>query len=173
MLLVDWRKLAGPAPVMRFTLLLLAACQTCAMRPELKRAALSKGIARIGDIMSQISTPTQPLKELSEATSVLNEILAESGNATEHMSDTDQELLRSVIKFVEDTLYETCDAAHVSNNRDLRQAIGAVHECNADIDRRQSDGGDLGDFKSQTRGQQTELNRRSGGLQDARSVHDT
>jgi len=157
---------------MRFTLFVLAACQSYAMRPELKRAALSKNIARVGDIMAQISVPTDPLKQLNEAASVLNEIAADFGNATEHMDSKDEQLLLDIITLLEETIYGSCDSAHQGNKNSLEQAVNATILCNTEIDKKQTDG-DLFQLKQGTQFMQSELLERYASQELARNQNDT
>jgi len=98
--------------------------------------------------------------------------LAEAGNATEHMSDSDEELLVNVMKLIEDTIYGSVDSAHDGNIAALDQKIQDASDCNTNIDNKQSTG-DLFVLKSETEDKQTELNRLYGIQEDARTVNNT
>jgi len=155
---------------MLFTFLAaLAACQTTAMRPELSRTRVSQRIATIGDILSKISSPKESKAALQEAAGIVDGILAETGNATEHMSDDDAALLRSVIDLVETTIYGSMDSAHAADEQALADGVRAVEQCNADIAERQSPTGDLGVLHQSALDDQTELNRLQGVVDDETS----
>jgi len=155
---------------MLFTFLAaLAACQTTAMRPELSRTRVSQRIATIGDVLSKISSPKESKAALQEAVGIVDGILAETGNATEHMSDDDAALLRSVIDLVETTIYGSMDSAHAADAQALADGLAAVEACNADIAARQAPTGDLGKLHQSVLDDQTELNRLQGVVDDETS----
>merc|ERR1719384_2746167 len=84
------------------------------------------------------------LSVLTEARRILDGILLETTNATEHMSSSDVEMLRSVISLVQDTIYKSMDDSQAADAASLDSAVGAVKHCNDDIAARQSPTGDLG-----------------------------
>jgi len=159
---------------MLFTFLAaLAACQTTAMRPELSRTRVSQRIATIGDVLSKISSPTESKAALQEAAGIVDGILAETGNATEHMSDDDAALLRSVIELVETTIYGSMDSAHAADEQALADGLRAVEQCSADIAARQAPTGDLGKIHQDVVDDQTELNRLQGVVDDQTELNAT
>jgi len=160
---------------MRFTLVALAACQSLAMRPELGRVAVSKRIASVGDIMSKISSPSDSLAALNEASSLLKGILAEQEpeGATDHISGDDAELLSSVITLVEKTIYSSMDDAHQADVNELDDAVQTASNCNADIAQRQSPDGDLGTLHQAVQDKQTELDRLQGVVDDKTEANNT
>jgi len=145
---------------MLFTFLAaLAACQTTAMRPELSRTRVSQKIATIGDILSKLSSPKDSGAALQEVAGIMDGILAETGNATEHMSDADEALLREVVGMLRKSMYKSMDAFHAADKEDLKDGKKAVEECNANIAHRLSPAGDLGKLEMQVTQKQNELNR--------------
>jgi len=151
------------AGTMLFTFLAaLGACQTTAMRPELSRTKMSQRIATVGDLVSKISSPTESRTALQAASGIVDEILAETGNATEHMSDDDASLLKEVIKLVEDSIYGSMDSAHNAQTKALNDGKAAVDECSVDILARQAADGDLGQLQQHVTDKQTELDRLQG-----------
>jgi len=159
--------------LMRFTVVALAACQSLALRPELGRVSVSHSIAHLGAIISKISGPSDSLVALQEASGVLSGILTETGNATDHISGDDADLLSSVITLVEKTIYSSMDDAHESDVASLNEAIQTVSSCNADIADRQSPEGDLGHLHQAVQDKQTELNRLQGVVDDKTEANDT
>jgi len=148
---------------MHFTILAtLAACQATGMRPELSRTKMSQKIATVGDLVSKISDSQDSRAALQAASGILDGILAEAGNATEHMSDDDAALLRSVIELVEKSIYGSMDSAHTADTKSLNDAKAAVEQCNIDIVARQAADGDLGQLHQHVTDKQTELNRLQG-----------
>jgi len=155
---------------MLFTFLaVLAAGQTAAMRPELSRAARSHSVYRARSILEKVSSAKEAGAALQAAAGIVNEILAETGNATEHMSDDDAALLREVVDLVENSIYGSMDSAHEADEASLAAGLHAVEHCNSEIARRQSPAGDLGKLQQDTRGDQVELNRLQGVVDDKTS----
>jgi len=151
----------------------LAACPTSAMRPELSRTRLSQNIATVGDLVSKISDAKESKAALQAASGILDGILAEAGNATEHMSDDDAALLRSVIELVEDAIYGSMDNAHKADGTALNDAKAAVDQCNVDITDRQATDGDLGQLHQHVTDKQTELDRLQGVVDDKTAANAT
>jgi len=159
---------------MLFTFLAaLAACQTTAMRPQLSRTKVSQKIASVGDLVSKISSPKESRAALQAAAGIVDGILAEAGNATEHMSDDDATLLRSVIDLVEKTIYGSMDSAHAADVKTLNDLKAAVEQCNVDITARQAADGDLGQLHQHVLDKQTELNRLQGVVDDKTQANAT
>jgi len=143
-----------------------------AMRPELSRAAVSKRIASIGDIMSKISSPKDSLAALKEASSAIS-ILMEQGPVDDHISDDDRQLLSSVIDLIEKTIYSSMDDSHSADIAELDAAIKAAQDCNADIALRQAPEGDLGILHASVQEKQQELDRLQGIVDDKTEINNT
>jgi len=153
----------------------LAVCQ--AMRPELRRASASISLAQVSNLATSLSS-SDNLAAVKSAADIVDKILdeyhssehpseravifAEMANATEHMSEQDQELLRSVIDLVETTIYGSMDQSSAADQMSLNNAVQDTELCNTEIAQRQSVDGDLGAMKEQTKGRQTELDRLQG-----------
>jgi len=158
---------------MRFTLFSLAACHSLAFRPELSRGALSKHISSIGNVLSKITSPSDSLASLTEASSMVTAILSEQGPADDHISDDDRQLLSSVIDLVEKTIYSSMDASHQADVAALADAVQTASQCNVDIAARQAPDGDLGVLHQHVQDKQTELNRLQGIVDEKTEVNNT
>jgi len=153
-------------------LIVLAACQSLAMRPELGRADVSKHLVSIGDIMSKISSPKDNLAALRKVSNEIS-ILMEQGPVDDHVSDDDKQLLSSVIALISSTIYSSMDDSHSADVAELDAAIKAAESCNADIAFRQSPEGDLGIIHLAVQEKQTELNRLQGIVDDKTEINNT
>jgi len=152
---------------MIFTFLaVLAAGPTVALRPEVGRADMSQQVAMVRSVFSDISGPKESMAAMQAAAGIVDGILAEAGNATEHISDDDAALLRDVIELVETNIYGSMDSAHKADEEALADGRAAVEACNADISARQAPTGDLGTLHEGVSGDQTELNRLQGLVDD-------
>merc|ERR1719330_782392 len=159
---------------MRFTVAFAAAtCQSMAMRPTFHRAAVSKRIATVGDLVSKISSSSDSLAALKAASVEVNSILAEAGGPDDHISDDDAALLRQVIDLVEKTIYSSMDASHSADEAALAAAVGVAAACKADIAQRQSPGGDLGVLHQHVQEKQSELDRLQGVVDDKTEANNT
>jgi len=138
----------------------LVACQSMALRPDMKRAGRANQIAELGNLVKGISNPKESMPVLRAAKGIVENILAQ--NATEHMSDEDEALLREVVDMIEVSVYASMDSAHAADEHELTAAAQDVANCNADIAARQAPGGDLGKLHQKTLDKQTELNRLQG-----------
>jgi len=157
---------------MQLSLLALAASQSLAMRPELGRAAVSKDIQRIGEVVSKITGPQDSLAMLKQASSMVSGILAQ-GPADDHMSDDDRQLLSSVVDLIEKTIFGSMDSAHQADVDALNDAIAAISKCNSDVTFRQSPEGDLGILHAAVQDKQTELDRLQGVVDEKTEVNNT
>merc|ERR1719203_2417944 len=81
---------------------------------------------------------------LKTANGIMNSILLQAGNATDHLSDDDAKLLRSVIELVETSIYGSMDQSHTANESSLANAISQIQQCNVDLTHRLGADGDLG-----------------------------
>lgn len=120
--------------------------QSGAVRPEVSQASVSAGIANIGSLLSKITGAADGVPSFHTALGIVESILAEEGNATEHMSDEDANLLRSVITLVETTIYGSMDQAHAADVTSLDDEVAKAQSCNSEIAGRQSETGDLGEM---------------------------
>jgi len=155
---------------MLFTFLaVLAASPTAAVRPELTRASMSTNVARVKSLISEISSPIETKAAMQAAAGIVDGILAETGNATEHMSDDDAALLREVVDLIEKSIYGSMDSAHGADERSLADGLAAVEACNADITARQAPNGDLGKLHKSVSDDQSELDRLQGVVDDETS----
>jgi len=135
-----------------------AVMQAFAMRPEAQ--AGSSIIARLAQTMHE--HPSDEMAVITEASSIVNNIMLEAGNATEHLSDGDQKLLRDVMTMIRNTMYGSMKGAHSDDKVALKKAIEEILECNAEIAALQSSTGTLGELKQAAFDAQNELNRLNG-----------
>jgi len=149
----------------------LVACRSMALRPDAGRARRSHTIAELGNIVKGISNASESMPVLRAATGIVEDILAQ--NATEHLSDDDEALLREVVEMIETSMYKSMDSAHKADQFELNQAAKAVAQCNAVIEARQAPSGDLGKFYKGARDKQTELDRLQREVDAAYIVNET
>jgi len=157
---------------MRFILMAVVS-QSMAARPELGRLSTSGKSARLGEIISQLSTPDASLVALETATNAMNGILAEMSNATDHIEDEDAGLLRDVLKLVEETIFPSLDQSHAADLDAVNNAISRINQCNQDIAQRQSADGDLGRLHQWVKDDQVELDRLQGVVDMLRQINTT
>jgi len=157
---------------MRFTFLAAAACLSSALRPEKIKSGAGSKTAEIRDILSKV-TKTKNLDMLKETTDAVGGILAEIGNATEHMSEADEDVLHFTILTFEDMIYGSLDDCHAENVFELEDAIHAIEQCNVDIAFRQSPQGDLGKIEIALSLKQIELNRLQGVVDEKTEINNT
>jgi len=151
---------------MRFTLVAALAPGLMGMRPELGRAGVHGKISNVAQLLSEATGAQESMTALRAASGIVETIMAETSNATEHMSDDDAALLRSVIDLVESSIYGSMDSAHTADEQALAAGVAAVEACNADITARQAPDGDLGKLHQQVSDAQTELDRLQGVVDD-------
>merc|ERR1719203_1098396 len=107
---------------------------------------------------------------LKTATGIMDSILMQAGNATDHLSDDDAKLLRSVIELVETSIYGSMDSSHGADESALGMAISQIEECNVDLTHRLGADGDLGQLHDSVSEKQTELNRLRGEMDAANAT---
>jgi len=104
---------------------------------------------------------------------MLDAVLLEAGNATDHINDDDAVLLKSVISLVDQSIYSSMDDSHQADVAALADAIHTASQCNADIASRQSPEGDLGLLHQHVQDKQHELNRLQGVVDEKTDVNNT
>jgi len=161
---------------MLFTFLVAAAaCQSFALRPEHGRAVLTRDVSKVSDLVSSLksSNPKESLMALKTATGIMDSILMQAGNATDHLSDDDAKLLRSVIELVETSIYGSMDSSHGADESALGMAISQIEQCNADLTHRLGADGDLGALHKSVSEKQAELNRLRGEMDSANATRES
>jgi len=139
---------------MLFSMLTVAAAlPSLAVRPQQSNSAT---LARLADTLS--TGTSDELTFLEEASSTVNDILLQAGNATEHLSAADQGLLEEVKRLIKDDMYGSMKTKRDGMVTEMNRRYKAIGLCNADIDARQSDTGDLGLLHKEARLLQTQLN---------------
>lgn len=105
-----------------------------------------------------LSPHADPRQSIDDVKAVMEGVLLDAGNATEHMSDDEKALLNSVIDVIESTIYASMDSSHTADEAALANAVAAAAACNADFTGRIAPGGDLGQLRASVVGLQDELN---------------
>jgi len=156
---------------MLFTFLAaVAAIQSSAGRTEDPSSKIL-GLASITDLDGSIGS--NPTDTLQMAQGIVDSIMLETGNATEHLSDEDQALLKSVIDLVRNSMYKSMDQSHDTDKEALARAIRDAEECNLVINARQSPDGDLGRLHQGAKELQIELNRLQGIVDEKTEANET
>jgi len=109
------------------------------LRPQLTNSA---SFARLAETLSIAASDEMTF--LEDASSVVNDILLQGGNATEHLTDADQELLEKVKTVIQESMYGNMRSVQESDKEDLQALLDHISACNAGIKARQSSTGDLG-----------------------------
>jgi len=135
-----------------------AVMQAFAMRPEAQ--AGSSIVARLAQTMHE--HPSDEMAVITEASSIVNNIMLEAGNATEHLRDEDQKLLRDVMTMIRDTMFGSMKGAHSDDKVALEKAIQDILDCNSKVAALQSPTGLLGELKQAAVEAQKELDRLGG-----------
>jgi len=147
---------------MLFTLLALAAApQALGLRPSATSMAKSAQFSKLREF-AKAAPSNDPTTALQEVASVVNSIMIQAGNATDHLTDEDQTLLNRVIAVITDSMYGSMTTAHGSDETALADAIDAINQCYMDFTARATGGGDLVAMEESVRTYQNSLN----GLQD-------
>jgi len=126
-------------------------------------------IARLADSLST----TDRMTFLKDASSVVDNILLQAGNATEHLEAADTELLGQVIRLIEGDMYGSMKDSHDGDAQNLADTIADISACNAEITARQSATGDLGLIHQEAIKLQIELDRLQGVVDEKTSDNDT
>jgi len=128
-----------------------------ALRPQHSH---SSSFARLAETLN--TDVSDEMTFLKDASSVVNDILLQEGNATEYLTKEDKDLLNQVFDIIDVQMYGSMRDKHKTNKEDLDNRYDAIKECNADITARQSATGDLGMLHHEAVVLQTELNRLQG-----------
>jgi len=159
-----------------FTFLLSAAvCASFGLRPDARHFGASSSLSRLGDVIDSAahSKGSKSLESLKSAASIVNTIMLQAGNATEHMSDDDTALLNSVIDMIGKSIYGSMDSSHQTDGAAIQAAVDAVSKCNSDIALRLGENGDLTTLNSRVAGYQQELNGFQEEIDAATDVNNT
>jgi len=149
-------------------LLAAAAMPGLALRPQHSNSA---SFARLAESL-RIGV-TDKMTFLKDASSVVNDVLLQAGNATEHLTDQDKELLEQVKTIIKDDLYGNMRNVQMGDESDLMKLWENILYCNTDIEARQSSTGDLGTLHQEAVQMQKELNRLQGIVDKKTSDNDT
>jgi len=132
-----------------------AVMQAFAVRPEVQAGSMM--IARLAETMQE--NPSDSMAAITAASTIVNNIMLEAGNATEHLTNDNQKTLRDVMKMIRDSMYGSMNDAHSNDLMDLSNAIDEIKKCNANIEALQSPTGALGKLQQAAIEAQHELDR--------------
>jgi len=149
-------------------LTVVAAMPGLALRPQHSNSA---SFVRLAESLSVGATDEMTF--LQDASSAVNDILLQAGNATEHLTPEDQSLLESVKKIIKDDMYGSMRQAQEGDEADLAMLWNNIKECNVNIKARQSSSGDLGMIHNEARQLQIELDRLQGIVDEKTHDNDT
>jgi len=134
-----------------------AALPGLALRPQ---HSSSTTFARLAETLK--TDMSDEMTFLKDASSVVNDILLQEGNATKYLTKDDKDLLNQVFDIIDKQMYPSMERKRDDNKADLDDRHDQIKECNADIKARQSATGDLGLLHHEAVVLQTELNRLKG-----------
>jgi len=130
---------------MLFTFLMTTAvCHSVALRPEVT-GYQSSSISKLGAEVARAERfeGAEGLSALQSAASIVNSIMLQAGNITEHMTDDDKILLESIEPMIEQSIYGSMDSSHEADVASIQAALDAINQCNTDIAARLGVLGDL------------------------------
>jgi len=135
----------------------------------------STTLARLGEVVASAAhgVAAESLQSLQEATGIVNSILLQSGNATDHMTDDDVALLNSVIDMVDKSIFGSMDSSHQADQASIQSAIDDASLCNSKIAARLGENGDLNNLYLKTAGFQSTLNDLQGDVDDKTQVNNS
>lgn len=146
------------------------AMQSFALRPQ---TSMTAHASIAGLVESLEANPTEGMSFIKAASSVVDEIMLQTGNATGHLDDGQELTLEQVIVLVRKQMYKSMEADHDRDVLDLKAAIRAIEQCNFGIEARQSATGDLGRIHQEAIELQYEANRLQGVVDERRQENDT
>lgn len=145
---------------MFFSLLTASAVmQSFAMRPDMRpEQSTSTTVSRLRETLRT----SDQLTFLKEAATVVDTVLIQAGNATDHLQKEDKELLEQVIDMIRNTMYLSMDSSHDGDELALKNAIADIGLCSQALVDRRSPTGDIGTLRQSAIILQTELTRLQG-----------
>jgi len=127
-------------PAMLKILVATAATQTIGLRPSHSAA---NSAANFGKLRDFTKAGHMNVAALNEVAGVVNAIMLQSGNATEHLTEDDQLLLNRVIDMINASFYASMNSAHTADVTAVAAAIAAINQCYQDFAVRVGHGGDI------------------------------
>jgi len=131
-----------------------AVMQAFAMRPAAKSGSVM--LARLAETMQE--HPADEMAAVTAASTIVNDVMLEAGNATEHLSADNQETLTKVMNMIKKVMYGSMNDADEADRGDLKHAIENLVDCNTNIAGLQSPTGLLGKFRKAAENAQKDLN---------------
>jgi len=110
---------------------------------------------------------------ITAASAIVNDVMLEAGNATEHLSSEAQKTLREVMGLIKNSMYGSMQDAHDTDKQSLADQIEKILSCNVDIASLQSPTGLLGKLQQAATEAQYELNRLNGIVEDKTLINNT
>jgi len=140
-----------------------------AMRPEAQSGSVK--LARLSETIQ--GHPAGDMAAITAASTIVNDVMLEAGNATEHLSEGAQQTLKDVMKMIKENMYGSMTEAHGDDKRALADRIAKLLACNADIAALQSSTGLLGKLQQEATEAQYELNRLNVIVEDKTVINNT
>jgi len=137
---------------MLVSLLALAACPTLGVRPDVSLLSMSAKGAMLG------LKSSDPRQAIDDVKGIMEGVLLDVGNATEHINDDNKATLNTVIDLIENSIYKSMNSSHDADVAALASAVAAAGACNSNFANRIAPGGDIGKLQTSVGGLQTELN---------------
>jgi len=143
---------------MLFTLMAaVAASQALSLRPAASIVTRSATFEKLRDFAR--ADPANPATALQGLAGVVNDILLQQGNATEHLSAPEEDILRHVIDvIIPESMYGSMTTAQTSDEGSLAAAIDAINQCYQDFAARVCQSGDLTAMQNSAIAYQNDLN---------------
>jgi len=138
---------------MLVSLLALAACPALGVRPDASLLSMSAQGATLGLLKS-----SDPRQAIDDVKGIMEGVLLDVGNATEHISDDNKATLNTVIDLIENSIYKSMNSSHDADKAALDSAVAAAGECNSIFAGRIAPGGDIGQMQASVGVLQDELN---------------
>jgi len=145
---------------MLFTFLVVAvAPQAMGMRPSASASARSSQIAQLRDLALVAPDPSSdPLAGIQDVANIVNSIMLQEGNATEHLDERDKKTLNDVIEMLPRNMYASMTLAHKADDAAMDAAIKRIEACYEAFEAEVADGGDIKILEDSARAYQIELN---------------
>jgi len=157
---------------MLFTFVLVAATgHSFGLRPE--HSALSQTTNTAKFVLLATTARSAPIKALKDAAAVVESIMLEAGNATEHMSEANQATLTSVVELISTTIYGSLDSSHNTDLTLIDDAIKSCVLCNSNYAARIAEAGDLYQLQQNTIVHQNQLNDKKAFVDAKTEVNNT
>jgi len=144
---------------------------TFAARPQVARVRHSAMLAKLEDIASALRKGSpESLIDLEQISADLASTIA---NPTEHLSDSDQQLIKDVIVIIRGSMYESMNSSHKEEQGELDNAAAAAQKCNQAMSAEMADTGSVGKLLTMAKGSQKTYDQKQIAVQAATTSLET